>query len=281
MSIVFDNEAPKSKGKVVFDDEQKPPNYMGVVGKAVNEAFMRPGTVTRKLASDPVAQAKALPTLTGMAGGISPIPGGATLGTVGGRQLSNLALKAYGRPDQIPSVGQQVGEGALAALGDVAAIPYVKNKVFGSQIGNAEKAAGLITKGADKYPTSGNVGEVLNTLESQLDTGAINTPQAAKEAYSVTKFIHENPKLVGKSGEISVQAQRVGQKAQAALNKFTPGRLGPAQAMARANTIPRAMNKAYQAVPGPVKQGLGLAAAGGIGGLGWEVIRKMIGDTGK
>lgn len=123
------------------------------------------------------------------------------------------------------------------------AIPYAHKAVAGPEIGAAEKAAGVITRAPDKLPTAGTVGEYLNTLESQIDNGTINTAQSARDAYAGTKYINNNPNLVGKSNEISVQAARVGAKAQALLNKLVPGRGAPAATMANAMKVPNAINR--------------------------------------
>lgn len=253
-------------------------DWKGVVGEAVKNAFLKPGSFVRDLGTNPVTMAKALPPLASMAGAVSPVPGGATIFGEAGRGISDLALKSLGKSDQIPSGLAHLGELGLNVLGDVGAIPAIKGKIFGGQIGKAEKIGGLITRGADKYPTSGNVGEVLNTLEGQIDNGTITSPQTAKEAYAVTKYIHENPHIVGKSDEITVQAQRVGSKAQKLFNELLPARKAPAEAMAKAYTIPRTLQKVYKGTPKLVKQGLGLTAAGGLGKVGWDLISSLFGN---
>jgi hypothetical protein len=259
--------------------QQKPqgPDWRGVVGQGVREAFMGPGTVTRKMAVDPVAQARALPYLSGFTGGLSPIPGGATLGTAAGRGLSDIALKTYGRPELIPPVGQQLGEIGLAAIGDVAAIPYMKKAAYGPKIGAAEAKRGVETVAAERYPTSGNVGEVLNNLEAQLKSGTIDNPTVAKTAKDIVDFIWKNPNIVGKSNAIKVQAYRVAKLAEENLNRLVPGRAGPAMAMGKAMTIPRGIGKAYGAIPKPIKGLLGLAGAGAAGRTGWDLISRLIG----
>lgn len=250
---------------------------MGDVAKsAVRNAFGMPGTITRDLASDPVTQAKVLPPLLGTVGALSPIPMGATLGTVGGRQLSNLALKAYGKPEEIPSTESQILEGGTALLGDVAAIPAVKKAAFGKQIGAAEKAAGVITRAPDKLPSAGNVGEFLNTLENQLKSGAIADPQTAKDAYAIANYITGNPNLVGKSNEILVQSSRVRQLAQNVLNQTIPERLVPAVGMRKAMAVPRLLGKTYSIINNdPIGKWLLRGAAAGAGFSG---AKKLLGE---
>lgn len=229
---------------------------MDIAKQAVSEAFMQPGTNMRALATDPVTQAKALPILTGIIGGASPIPGGATLGTVGGRQLSNAALRAYGRPEEIPSAGTQIMEGALAAAGDIVAIPMAKRSFYGNQIGKAETAAGVVTRAPEKLPAAGSVGEYMTNLEAQLDSGAMGSAQAARDAVAGMRYINGNPNIVGKSSDIAVQAARVSAKAQDYLNKVVPGRAVPAQAMGQAMTIPNAIGRQWNKIPPMVRRGI-------------------------
>lgn len=210
----------------------------------------------------PINMAKALPPLTGAVGAVLPIPGGATMGTVGGRQISNLALKSIGQDEEIPSTSSQVLEGGLSALGDVTAIPALKKASAGKAIGAAEKAAGVVTRAPLKLPTSGNVGTALDELETMLNSGAPIGPQSARDAYAVANYITGNPAIVGKSNEIAVQAARVRALAQRALNTSIPGRAAPAAAMASAMTIPNKISSGFQAIPKPIKTLVGLAGAG-------------------
>lgn len=253
------------------DEQQAQPDWKGLVGSAVKEATMQPGTVSRgMMGADPIMQAKALPSLMGTAGAMSPIPGGATMGTVGGRQISNLALKAYGHPEMVPSVGSQVLEGGLAAVGDALPIPLMKKFGLGKQIGEAEQAAGVITRAPTKAVTPGSVGETLNNLEAQLDSGTIKTAQEAKDALAVVKQIYKNPRIYEQTSDIAVQSARVSQKVQSLINKVIPGRAAPAQAMAQAMTIPNMLGKAYKALPWQVKLGM-------LGGGGEEIVRRLLG----
>lgn len=251
----------------------QPPDWQGIVGNAVGNAFMQPGTITRKLASDPIAQAKALPPLAGMGGAISGIPGGTTMGTGLGRALSDAALTSYGRKDLIPSAMQHGTELVLAGLGDIAPIPLMHKAARGAEIGALEDATGIVTRGATKAVTPGSVGETLNNLEAQLDAGAINTPQAAKDAKEVVDQIYRNPNIYEKSNGISVQAQRVSAKVQKTLNSMVPGRELPAQQMATAMTIPNKLGDIYKSVPKTVRYGIG--ALGG-GALIDEIVKKLI-----
>jgi len=240
---------------------------------ATSEALFMPGTISRKLATDPVTQAKALPHLLGTVGAIAPVPMGTTMGTVGGRQLSNLALASYGRADQIPSLSEQALEGGLSIIGDLTAIPAFKRLFYGKQIGKAEKAAGVISRAPEKLPTPGTLGEVLNTLESQLDSGVINSPQTAKDAKEIADFIWSprNEVLLGYVKGAKVQAARIAEKAQDALNRLVPGRREPAKRMARSLAAPRTIGKVYGKIPAPIRRTI---KWGANAGLGFEVARR-------
>lgn len=256
------------------EQSQQQPSFGQTLGKVAKDVFREPVSYAKDLATNPVSMAKALPAVLGTAGAVSPVPGGATLGTVGGRQMSNAALRLLGKHEEIPSGGSQMLEAGLSLLGDVALIPGVKGAIFGKQIGRAEKAKGVITRAPDKLPTAGTVGETLNTLEAQLTNGTISDPQTARDAYAITKYINSNPLLVGKSDEILVQAARVGKLAQKTLNRLIPDRLGPAEAMKKAKAIPNLLGRGWKAIPPWAQRGL---IGGGSAALGFEGTKKLIG----
>src|SRR5690349_9894674 len=95
--------------KVTTADD--PVDYKQVIGSALKSSIQKPLSFAKNLGTNPVAMAQAIPPLAGAAGAMSPIPGGATLGTVGGRQISNEALRLLGKKDLIPSGLSQVAEG--------------------------------------------------------------------------------------------------------------------------------------------------------------------------
>jgi len=158
---------------------------------------------------------------------------------------TSLYKKLGKYPEQV-HVGQFDENGNLLRMMQV--------KTDGKIVSSVPKIEGVVTRAPDKLPTAGNVGEYLNTLESQIDNGTINTAQAARDAYAGTKYINSNPNIVGKSNEISVQSARVGAKAQALLNKFVPGRGEPAAEMARVMQVPNAIGKVYNKVPPTVRR---------------------------
>jgi hypothetical protein len=254
------------------------PSFGSQVMDAAKASFQVPAQAAEDLATNPVTMAKALPPLMGVAGAVSPIPGGATLGTVGGRQISNEALRLLGHPEDIPSTAKQVGEGVLAGIGDAGVIPAVKGNIYGGQIEDAEKAAGIITRGATKAVTPGNVGQTLNDLEAQIDAGTITDPQTARDAKEVVDQIYNNPHIYEKSPGIQVQSARVSGKVQGLLNQLTPARAAPAAAFGTSQTIPDAIGSAWQAVPQSIKKGAGYGTGiVGAGDLLYNAISKILG----
>lgn len=248
-------------------------DWGNIVGSAVKEATMRPGTMTRNLATDPTTQAQALPALAGMAGGASGIPMGASLGTIGGRQLSNMALRAYGQQDKIPSGTSQVMEAVPALAGDVFGFPQINKMLAGKQIGAAETAAGLNSV-AKEAPPSGmrTAVKFINSLKDKQLTVA-----EAKQMKPAVDTIFQKGWLRGTQYE--PEAVLLSRKIQQTLNQI-PGRAQASQAMAQAMTVPRMLNKGYQMIPQSVRRGLGYGTGVGLaGGSALELIKRMMGDS--
>jgi len=195
------------------------------------------------------------------------------MGTAAGQGIRDLSNKALGQP--IPGLLQHGAELGGAAIGDATAIPFAKAKRFGNAIGDAEKAAGVVTRAPLKAVTPGSVGKTLNELETAIDAGKINTPQAAKDAKAIVSQVYKNPKIYEQTGEISVQAQRVSKKVQDLINQMIPGRAEPAGQMASAMKIPNAIKKTYMSLPWAVRHG---AEATAGGALGWQGIKKLLGE---
>jgi len=258
---------------VTTEDGQDQSGFGQTVKNSVIDMFKKPAMVAKDVGTNPQTMANLMPSLLGTAGGVSPVPGGATLGTAAGQGIRDLALKGLGKP--APGMMQHGLELGGAAAGDVMAIPYMKGKVYGGQIGNAEKAAGVITRAPTKAVTPGSVGETLNNLEAQLDAGTIKTAQEAKDAKAVINQIYKNPRIYEQTSDIKVQAARVAKKTQDLLNKSIPGRLDPSQALAKSQVIPNLIKKNYMAMPWAVRHGAEGAASAG---LVWEVIKKILGQ---
>lgn len=208
--------------------------FLSLIGDAAKATLTKPINAFRQYMTDPTAQAKSLPVLGGLAGSFAG-PGGMTAGAMLGQTSKDLALTALGSPDAPKTTGDallNLGKtGGTAALteGLGQALSWFQNLASaGSRIGQAEKAAGIVTKAPNRFPTSGNVGEWLNNLEDQFASGTIDSPQAARDAKTITDFIYRNPNIVGKSKEVTVQAARVGKLASQVLNDLVPGRAAPA-----------------------------------------------------
>lgn len=264
-----------AQAQKLIPTQQQGPDWKGVIGKALQESSFGPETISRKMVSSPTAQAKALPYLAGTAGGISPIPGGSTLGTVGGRQLSNLALKSYGRPDLIPSGFQQAVEAGGAALGDIAAIPPIKSAYFGKKIGEAEAQAGManIEKMA---PPSGmrTAVKMVQGLKNKMNQDTL-TPLEARQIKPALDTIWKKGWLKG--SEYSADLYDVTKRINAVLNQI-PARQEAVQGMSRAMTIPRMMGKTVGWIPQNVKRGLSFGIGEGMGGgTAFELIRRLLG----
>lgn len=252
--------------------KQPQTNYTQMIGDAIKHTITRPAAFAKDLGTNPVTMANAMPTLLGGLGGVSPFPGGATLGTGLGQGIRDLALKTLDKP--VPGLMQHGLELGGSALGDVVAIPGIKSKIFGGLIGDAEKGAGVVARGAEKAITPGSVGQTLRDLEAQIDAGTLSTAQGAKDAKEIVDQIYMNPKIYEKSPGINVQAARVSKKVQFLLNRMIPGRAGPAQALGKAMTIPNKIEKGWEAIPWAVKKGL----QGAVGaGIGWEGMKKLLG----
>lgn len=260
----------------------QPLDYKKVVGSAIQNAFMQPGTTTRKLATDPITQAQALPELAGFVGALSPVPGGATLGTVPGRQLSNMALRSYGRADLIPSGGAQLAEGVLSGLGDIAAIPGLKKASYGRQIGKIEKMAGV--PAAHDIPSipmatgAKTTGEFINDAVSSVkSSGGQGTPSYWLQIKDQVDRLYRMGKDEALTTLDKGRLKWLSQQVQKGLNAAVPGRGVPAQALAKSQTIPRFFGNAYKAIPAPIKKVLGVAGAGGAGSAGWHLISQLLG----
>lgn len=256
-----------------FIEDSTNPDFGQVVKDALNEAHMGNGSKLRDLMIDPITQAKALPYLTGTAGAVSGIPGGTTLGTVGGRQISNEALRLYNRPDLIPSTGSQVKEGLLSAAGDVTAIPAINRKIFGSAVGQAERGAGMPDpfKNPEAYPSlprPGGPAPVTNSIDEAVkmlsDPTVEKSPVFFKRLQDQIKWLYS----LGKDQKLSdldkIKLASLSDTAQNGLNASISGRAGPAASLAMSQTIPNAISKVTRSVPWWAKAAL-LAGATGTG----------------
>lgn len=253
-----------------------PTDYKQIIGQSMKDVFQRPAAFAKDLGTNPVTMAQAIPPLAGIAGAISPVPGAATLATVGGRQMSNAALNALGRQDLVPSGMSQAIEGATVGLGDVSAIPAMKSAYFGKQIANAERAAGELGGLVKEAPPSG-MRTAVKYVQS-LKNKPFMTPAEARAAKPALQTIWDKGWLNGT--EYSSDLQKVQAKVTNLINQI-PGRAEPAAAMGVANTIPRLIKQGYNAIPSSAKRGMGFGAgATGTAGVGYgafQLIKKLLG----
>lgn len=263
-----------------FEDVEEP-DWGGVVKDALNEARMGNGSKMRALMTDPITQAKALPYLAGTAGGFSGIPMGATAGQVGGRLISDAALKAYGHPEDIPSVGRQVAEGGIAALGDITAFPAFNKRIFGGQVGAAEKAAGVpppeeipsLPKPAAGQPVSGGIDSAIESVKS---AGGEGTPTYWKQIKDQIDAFYNAGKDAKLSNLDRAKLQWLNGQVQKGLNASVAGRAAPAAALARSQAVPNAIEGAWDAIPSSLKWGLGVGGGGGAAYAGTDLLKRAL-----
>jgi hypothetical protein len=229
---------------------------------------------------NPEETANYAPAVGGALGGVSPIPGGATLGTAIGQGIRAGGFTALNKP--LPSVGQHIGEIGLAAASDAMAIPYVKKAIFGRQIGAAEKVAGVPPPQEIKsLPRPVGVQGISNTIDDAI--GMINDPNVEKTPVlwkqlkdQVDFFYKRGRDEVLSDGDRSKLAWLSGQ-VQKGLNTTIPGRAAPAKAMSQAMTIPRKIGEAYGLLPRRAR--IGLEYFGGpsvLAGVAAEYLRRRM-----
>lgn len=272
----FAQASPEQKARLIARAVDSPMEMkealLGAAKSAVSEAIMQPGTISRDFATNPITQAKALPALAGTAAAFSGIPMGATLGTVGGRQLSNAALKSYGREDQIPSVTQQAVEGALSVAGDLTAIPMINQARFGRAVGAAEKASGIADVAKEAPPGSARTAvKLVQMLKKKLDEGTLSM-EVARSMKPAVKMIFDKGWLRGT--EYLPDTVEVNRAIQAILNQ-DPARKAAASSLARSQTVPNAISRGFKKIPKSIKAGFGVTTGGG---LAYQLGKKLFGS---
>lgn len=258
----------------------QPVDYKQVVGSAIKNSFVKPAAFAKDLGTNPESMANMMPALLGTVGGISPVIGGATLGTGAGQGLRDAALGAMNKP--IPSGWQHAGELGMSALSDVAAIPTIKKGVFGRQIGAIEKAQGVPP--AQDIPSipmatgAKTTGEFINDAVSSVkSSGGKGTPEYWLQIKDQVDRIYKLGKTEGLTRLDNGRLKWLSKTVQEGLNAAVPGREVPAQALADSQLIPRTLKRAYKATPDAVKKAVGIAGLGAAGHTGWSVISKLLG----
>lgn len=260
------------------------PDWMGVVKDALNEARMGNGSKMRDLMSDPVTQAKVLPILSG--GGVAAlgVPMGNTIGTVAGRQISNAALKAYGKENEIPDTASQLKEAAISGALDLTAIPFINKRVIGSQIGDVEKAAGVpapqdipsLPRPKAGDPVSGGIDSAIESVRSAEGGGTPTYWKQIKDQIDNFYNLGKDTKLTNlDKAKLTWLSARV----QEGLNAAVPGREALSETFANSQKVPNAIKDAFYSVPSSIRQGMGVGA-GTVsgGGLLYELGKRALGN---
>lgn len=245
----------------IFDKVSPKTDWKQTIGSAVKSSFQKPAAFAKDLGTNPQTMANAMPTLLGTAGGMSPIPGGATGGTLLGQGLRAGADKLMGKP--VPGLMQHGLELGGAALGDVMAIPAMKAKYYGGQIGEAESKFPGMADVIKEAPPSGPRPAVK--FAQQLK-GQDLSPLEAKRFQPAMKTVYDKGIPFQKPYKMYapdfMEANRAITKG---LNKI-PGRQVASDAMAKAMTIPNAIRDARQAIwQNPILRRLIYAAVTGAG----------------
>lgn len=260
---------------------QKPQSFQQATGNAVRDMFQKPASYLKDLGTNPESMANAIPPLAGIAGGMSPIPGGATMATGAGQGVRDLALKGLGKP--IPSGLQHAGEIGGAMLGDIAAIPALKKSYFGGRVGAIEKAAGV--PAAQDIPSipmatgQKSAGDFINdAIQSVKSSGGEGQPAYWKQIKDQVDRIY-NMGVDQKLTSLDKGRLRwLNQQVQQGLNASVPGRAGPAGALAQSQTIPNAIGRGYRALPQPLKAGAAYGTGAGAAGFtAYEIMKKLLG----
>lgn len=271
-------EVPSTGKYDSFTSPQHQDELSEAIPSAVKRMFTRPAAYLKDLGTNPESMANAMPSLMGAAGGIAPIPGGMTGGTAIGQGLRDSALDALGKP--VPSGWQHAGELAGSAAGDVVAIPAVKAKIFGKQIGRLEKAAGV--PGAEDIESTPmnlgqkSIGEYVNdAIRSVKDSGGQGVPEYWLKLKDQVDRIYEAGKQTGLTTLDNRRLAWLNKSIQKGLNTSVPGRAGPSAALASSQKIPNilsSMGKAIKRMP-PLMKTAGGAA---LGVAGWDALKHAL-----
>lgn len=273
--------------------QEQPTDYKQIIGDSIKNMFQKPAAFAKDLGTNPTTMANMMPSALGMAGAMSPIPGGATMGTAMGQGVQSGALRLLGKKDQIPPwleidkqfpyVHGKIPELGLAALGDVAAIPAMKKSYYGGQIGKVEKAAGVPPpQDITSIPMAKGektLGEFINgAVDSVKGSQGRGTASYWKQIKDQIDRIYEMGAQEKLTGLDRGRLRWLNQQVQGGLNQAVPGRAGPAGALAQSQTIPNGISRVYRAIPGPMKAGAAYgtgATAAGISLIG--LVKHLLG----
>jgi len=266
-TVKLTGDSPPSEKELeqVFSSLSGKPDWQGVVKSAVTEAAMpfRQGTMTRDFATNPVTQAKSVPPLMSAIGGIIGGPMGMTKFGEGGRALSDAALAAYGKKEEIPSVASHVGELGTNLVGDVIAAPAIKNAYYGKQIAKAEKNFPGMADVVKEAPPSGPRPAVK--FAQQLKGKDLSPLEAKKFQPAMSTIYKKGYPFQGPLKQYAPDFMEANRSVSAGLNKI-PGRKAPAQAMAEAMKVPNFVRDNIQTIwQNPMLRRLIYATLTGLG----------------
>lgn len=267
--------------KSKMGSQEKPTDWKNVIGSAVKGSFQRPARYLKDLGTNPESMAGAMPAVLGTAFGLSPVPGGATMGTAAGQGLRDIALKTMNKP--VPGMMQHGLELGGAALGDVMAIPAMKRAHYGGEIGRLEGKAGVPPpQDIPSIPMATgqkSAGDFINdAVTSVKSSGGTGQPMYWKQIKDQVKRIYDlgaDQKLTDlDKGRLKWLNQQV----QEGLNRAVPGRSVPANALAKSQTIPNFIGRNVNKLPPRMRAG----AQWGTGVLApgiaiEEIIRRLVG----
>lgn len=255
----------------------EPDSFGDTLKHVANDVFTKPAAFAKDLATNPVTMANAMPPLLGTAGAMMPVPGGATMGTVAGQGIRDLALKGLKKP--VPSLLQHGLELGGAALGDVTAFPAINRARIGNEIGNVESMAGVpppqqipsLPKPMAGQPVSGGLDNTIQAVERAKSQGA-GSPTFWKQIkdqvdsfYGLGKDVKLTDLDRGKLKYLSAQVQK-------GLNAAVPGRGPLAADLARSQIVPNTIGNVTRSIPW-----WGKAAATAVGG---DALLRVLGNVG-
>lgn len=288
-TVTLKGSSPPSEQELndIFSKIGGQPDWKGVVGNAVGSAFMKPGTVPNKLMipslENAPAQARALPPLASLTGGLLGGPMGATKFGEGGRAISDAALASYGKKDQIPSGTAHLEELGGNLFGDVIAFPQAKKSYYGRQIGKAEKLAGVPPpEDIRSLPRPGATQAVSTTIDDAVDSvkgsEMRGSPTFWKQIKDQVDWIYERGKNEALSKGDKSKLAWLNSQVQKGLNSSVSDREVPAMALAESQVVPNAIGRTFRMLPPKVRSGLGYGTGFGAPVVAIEeIVRRLIG----
>jgi hypothetical protein len=258
------------KSYAVTTEDSSGTDWKQVVSQSSKDIFQRPLATARNLGTNPEAMANAMPGAIGTAMGMAFPFGGATGGTALGQGIRYGALKALGKPTPEPM--QYAKELGGSVLGDIAS-GIGQSKYFGGKISQAETDAGV--KALEKVPPPSQARTAVVLYQKAKAALPTMTPMEARQLKPAFDWIARKG-VLGKS-EYAAEFFETKKAIDGLVNQI-PGRGAAASQLGRVYTVPRMMGRAIGVVPKNIQRGVSYGAGQGLGGgVGWEVIRRLLG----